>query len=59
MKDIFKSDILISRSVSNFNRYQETFTDFVADLKAAASIVPPSGTINLDPDIPAVIQIWP
>ena len=57
IKSIFGSDLLTSNSTSYFKGYQETCPDFVAILKAAASIVPPSGTINLDPDIPAVIQL--
>ena len=59
MKAIFESDLLISRSTSDFKVYQEIFPEFVSSLKEEASIVTPSGPINLYPDIPAVIYIWP
>ena len=55
MKAIFESDILTSR----FQGIPRKIPDFVAILKEEASIVPQYGTINLDPDIPAVMQIWP
>ena len=55
-KAIFESDILTSRSMSDFNGYQETFPDLVPSPKVAASIVPPYGPINVDTDILAVIQ---
>ena len=59
MKYTCESDLFTSRSTSTFKRHQEIFTEFVVILKAVASNVTPYGTINLDPDIPAVIQIWP
>ena len=59
MKAIFESDILTSRSTSDFKGHQEKIPYFVASLKSAASIVPPYGQINVDPDIPGVIQLWP
>ena len=43
---------------SAFKGYQEIFPDFVASLKAAASMVQPYGPINIDPGIPAVIRLW-
>ena len=44
--------------ISDLKVSQETFNEFLASLKEAASIVPKYGTINVDPDIPGVIQIW-
>ena len=48
MKAIFESDLLTSRSVY-----------FVSILNVAVSSVPPYGKINVYPEIPAVIQLWP
>ena len=58
MKAIFESDILTPRSTSDFKGHQEKIPYFLASLKSAASIVPPYVQINVDPDIPAVIQLW-
>ena len=58
IKAIFDSNLLTSRSTSSFKGYQETFPGFVASLKTAASIVLPSGPINVDPDISEVIHLW-
>ena len=59
MKSVFQRYLLTSRSTSGFNEYQETFPGFLASLKEATSVVPPSGTINVDPDIPSVINLLP
>ena len=59
MKAIFESDLLTPRPKSDFKRCQEILPEFVWILKVAASIVPPSGTIKVDPDIPVVVHIWP
>ena len=45
-------------SASDFKGYQETFHVFVSILKSAVLVVPPSGPINVDPDIPEGIHIW-
>ena len=58
MKAVFEIDILTSRSNSVSKGYPETFPGFVSILKAAASTLSPYGPINVDPDIPEVIQIW-
>ena len=55
MKAIFYSHLLTPMSASDFKGYQETFHGFVSILKSAVLVVPPSGPINVDPDIPAVI----
>ena len=58
MKAIYESDRLTSRCNSSFKGYQETFTNVLESLKAAASIIPPYGSINVDPVIPEVKHIW-
>ena len=59
MKDILQVVLLTPSPTSDFKGCQETFTEFKEILKIAASIVPPSVTIKVDPDIPVVVHIWP
>ena len=55
MKSTFYSDILTSRSNSVYHGYQETFPEYVSSMKSEVSAVAPSGTINVYPDVTAVI----
>ena len=59
MDSIFAGNLLTSRDQSSLSGYQSTFPDFIKSLRAAATFMPPTGSVHIDLNKPAVLQLWP